>query len=208
MAAFKLPRLKANLSVVSGQGKPLDYFLRFWNIEVAPRIENQEASQDQIIAELAEVQEQLAAQLTAINKALELAGLALSQTGNGGTSGFTIDIDTPVWQEGPQVDLTDVVAGDLSAIGSGISVNDFSTVGIGTVNGEIRIVEVIGGVDTVVLGPYPFTITRSVFNCPGIDAATVALATTGAIGYRMDYIYTSGATALGVESLIVVRRSV
>lgn len=208
MAAFKLPRLKANLSIVSGHGKPLDYFLRFWNIEVAPRIENQEASQDQIIAELAEVQEQLSAQLTSINKALELAGLALSQTGNGGTASLTIDIDTAAWQNGPLVGLSGVVAGDLSAIGSTILVNESSTVGLGTVNGEIRIVEVIGGVDTVVLGPYPFTITHSVFSCPGIDSATVALSTTGAIGYRLDYIYTSGATALDVDAVIVVRRSV
>lgn len=208
MATFKLPRLKANLSIVSGQGKPLDYFLRFWNIDVAPRIENQEASQDQVIAELAEVQEQLAAQLTSINKALELAGLALSQTGNGGTASLTVDIDTATWQNGPLVGLSGVAAGDLSAIGSTILVNESSTIGLGTVNGQIRIVEVIGGVDTVVLGPYPFTITHSVFNCPGIDSATVALSTTGAIGYRMDYIYTSGATALDVDAAIVVRRSV
>lgn len=208
MAEFKLPRLKGNLSIVSGQGKPLDYFLRFWNIDVAPRIENQESSQDAVIAELAEVQEELAAQLVSINKAIELAGLALSQTGNGGTASQTVDIDTAAWQSGPLVGLTGVVAGDLSAIGSTILVNESSTVGLGTVNGEVRIVEVIGGLDTVVLGPYPFTIVRSAFSCPGMDSATVTLATTGAIGYRMDYIYTSGATALNVDAVVVVRRSV
>ena len=50
MAMFKLPRLKANLPIVDGKGNPRDYFLRFWNIEVAPRIEQQESSQDEILA--------------------------------------------------------------------------------------------------------------------------------------------------------------
>ncbi len=207
MALGKLPRIQRGIPIVDASGRALDYFLRLLS-DAFTMIERNETAQDAVIAELAEVQEQLAAQLVSINKALELAGLALSQTGNGGTASLTVDIDTAAWQSGPLVGLTGVVAGDLSAIGSTILVSESSTIGLGTVNGEVRIVEVIGGLDTVVLGPYPFTIVRSAFNCPGMDSATVALATTGAIGYRMDYIYTSGATALDVDAVIVVRRSV
>lgn len=70
--AFKLPRLKANLAIVNVKGHPLDYFLRFWNMDVAPRIEAQ-------IADLTEITNELAYQLLLIQQAqadAEAAALA------------------------------------------------------------------------------------------------------------------------------------
>lgn len=85
MAAFKLPRLKANLPLVNGQGKPLDYYLRFWNIEVAPRIEQQEADQNELIAQIQAVQQEQADQLALIIAAQARAdeAYALAQDANG-----------------------------------------------------------------------------------------------------------------------------
>lgn len=57
--AFKLPRLKANLAIVNPKGQPLDYFLRFWNMTVAPSIEAQ-------ITDLTAITDELAAQLALI----------------------------------------------------------------------------------------------------------------------------------------------
>lgn len=55
MALFKLPRLKANLAIVNKVGQPLNYFLLFWNTEVAPAIET-------TVKDIQEAQAQLAAQ--------------------------------------------------------------------------------------------------------------------------------------------------
>lgn len=54
MAVLKLPRLKANLAIVNGQGKPTDFFLRLFNLDFAQRLEvvinEQQDLIDQIIA--------------------------------------------------------------------------------------------------------------------------------------------------------------
>ena len=54
MAAFKLPRLKSNLAIVNGQGRPTDFFLRLFNIDMAQRLEtvinDQQAIIDAIVA--------------------------------------------------------------------------------------------------------------------------------------------------------------
>lgn len=203
MAAFKLPRLKANLAIVNGQGKPLDYFLRFWNIEVAPRIEQQEADQNMILQQLQEVQEQqaqlLAAQeqqLILINEALMLAGIAIAQSGgNSGTATAEIDMTPSAWILGPVVALTGVVAGNVTVPGSGLYSKSATTSFFGDTNGEVRIVEIVGGVDAIIGGPWPFTISRVdpsptgtvyVGNAAELNTFTQARTTTGAVSYRID----------------------
>lgn len=196
MAAFKLPRLKANLAIVNGQGKPLDYFLRFWNIEVAPRIEQQEADQNAILAQIQELQASQAQQLILINEALELAGIAISLTGgNSGSTTVEVDMLSGVWVNGPQVDLTGVVAGDLTIPGSGLFSKSGTTSFFGDSNGLIRLVEIVAGVDTVIGGPWGFVITRTdpnpsgtvyVANASQIPTFTSARSTTGAVSYRID----------------------
>lgn len=203
MAMFKLPRLKANLALVNSKGNPLDYFLRFWNIEVAPRIEQQEADQDMILQQLQDVQEQqaqlLAAQeqqLILINEALMLAGIAIAQSGgNSGTATTEINMTPPAWVLGPVVNLTGVVAGNVTVPGSGLYSKAGTTAFFGDTNGEVRIVEIVSGVDTVIGGPWPFTISRVdpnpagtvyVGNAAQLNTFTQARTTTGAVSYRID----------------------
>lgn len=60
MAAFKLPRLKSNLAIVNSQGRPTDFFLRLFNIDMAQRLEtiinDQQAIIDAIVAAQAAAQ--------------------------------------------------------------------------------------------------------------------------------------------------------
>lgn len=196
MAAFKLPRLKANLAIVNGQGKPFDYFLRFWNIEVAPHIEQQEADQNAILAQIQELQAAQAQQLILINEALELAGIAIGLSGgNSGTTVVEVDMLPSAWVPGPQVDLTSVVAGDLTIPSSGLVSKSTTTSLFGDTNGEIRLVEIVAGVDTIIGGPWNFLITRAdpnpagtvyVTNPSEIPVFTSARTTTGAVSYRID----------------------
>lgn len=189
MAMFKLPRLKANLAIVNSKGNPLDYFLRFWNNEVAPRIEKQETDQNAII-------EELRLQQIAINEALMLAGIAIAATGgNAGTTTTEIDMTPSAWVLGPVVALTGVVAGDVTIPSSGLYSKSTTTAFFGDTNGQVRIVEIVGGVDTIIGGPWNFTISRVdpnpagtvyVGNAAEINTFTQARTTTGAVSYRID----------------------
>lgn len=189
MEMFKLPRLKANLAIVNSKGNPLDYFLRFWNNEVAPRIEKQETDQNAII-------EELRLQQIAINEALMLAGIAIAATGgNAGTTTTEIDMTPSSWVLGPVVDLTGVVAGNVTIPSSGLYSKPATTSFFGDTNGQVRIVEIVGGVDTIIGGPWNFTISRVdpnpagtvyVGNAAEINTFTQARTTTGAVSYRID----------------------
>lgn len=189
MAMFKLPRLKANLAIVNSKGNPLDYFLRFWNNEVAPRIEKQESDQDAIL-------EQLRLQQIAINEALMLAGIAIAATGgNSGTTTAEIDMTPSAWVLGPVVALTGVVAGNVTIPSSGLYSKAATTSFFGDTNGQVRIVEIVGGVDTIIGGPWNFTVSRVdpnpagtvyVGNAAEINTFTQARTTTGAVSYRID----------------------
>ena len=223
MAMFRLPRLKANLAIVNSKGNPLDYFLRFWNIEVAPRIEQQEESQDDILAQLQEVQDQqaqlLAAQeqqLILINEALMLAGIAIAQSGgNSGAATSEIDMTPSAWVLGPIVNLTGVVAGNVTVPGSGLYSKSATTSFFGDTNGEIRLVEVVSGVDTIIGGPWPFSVSRVdpsptgavyVTNASEINVFTQARATTGAVSYRIDARMLDG-DVNNIDLKIYARRS-
>lgn len=192
MAALKLPRLKANLAIVDTSGNPTDFFLRLFNIDFAQRLEDFEAAQQVSIEQQAILIAQQQSQLELINQALELAGLA-----GGGFSANTIaDISYTGWTLGPQVDLTGVVAGDLTIAGT--SLQPISTTRLGAYPDEqygmLRVVEVVGGVDTVVYGPAPFITGRDVdpdsipyiLNPATIGTFTDARSTTGAVSYRLD----------------------
>lgn len=205
MAMFKLPRLKANLAIVNGQGKPLDYFLRFWNIEVAPRIENQEAAQDQTIADLAEIVAQLQALAAATQQAQTTAnnaqqsadaGSGTAKSGSASDPNIGIPAST-AWITGPVVSLTGVSAGNLTISGTGPqqSTNVTMTGGRGIAALQFRVVEIIGGVDEVL-----FTGSFAVQNFEsGATIATVtnnstedvqnfssSRSSTGDVDYRLD----------------------
>lgn len=227
MAMFKLPRLKANLAIVNGQGKPIDYFLRFWNIDVAPLIERQEASQESTLAAIQAIQAQQAQQLELINEALALAGLALETADGGsanksGSATGTFNLSGTSFVPATTVALTSVSAGNLTLTGSGPTVTPSTTaMTLGTVlNGEYRIIEVDNGVDgdTVFTGTFVITdvttdepnqiFSANHVSAPEIAAFNEARTTTGAISYRAEVRRVSGANMTGVRFYLFARRSV
>lgn len=226
MAMFRLPRLKANLAIVNGQGKPIDYFLRFWNIDVAPLIERQEASQESTLAAIQAIQAQQAQQLELINDALELAGLALA-TADGGTptkSGSatgTFSLSGTSFVNATTVALTSVSAGDLTIPGTSPTVSPSLTAMTGgtVMNGEYQIIEIDNGVDngTVFTGTFIVTDVTTdeptqIFSVNHVSASAVAAfldarTTTGAISYRAEVRRVSGANMTGMRFYLFARRA-
>lgn len=225
MAAFKLPRLKANLAIVDGKGLPLGYFLRLFNIELAQRIEQNEADQAATLIALQQLASQQASQLVLINQALELAGLALETADSGSTtkSGANTGIfslsgtsTAPV----TTVALTGVVAGDLTIPGTGPSqiIGTTAMTGGNYVEAEYDIVERIGGVDTVVFtgqfnvldvtGDEPYQIFQ-VNHTSSADVAAFSAArfTTGTMDYRLDVRRLTGASMTGMRFYLFTRRA-
>lgn len=216
MATFKLPRLKANLAIVNGKGQPLDYFLRFWNIEVAPRIEQQEASQDQTLTDIADLQAQQAQQIALINQALELAGLALGQ--NSDTQSITDDVDSSGWTLGALVSYTGASPATVTVAGSGLYVGSSTAISPSAGTGQIRIVEVVSGVDTVIGGPWNFSAGRVtdpdlgvvapyILNASEIAAFSYASGVSGDVSYRMDAITNSPMIITSAILTTTIRRA-
>lgn len=215
MPGFKLPRLKANLPIVDGKGNPRDYFLRFWNIEVAPTIEQQETNQNDLLAQIQAVQAVQAQQLELINEALELAGIAA-----GGSSASGIyDVNDSGWTLGPVVNLTGVVAGDLTIQGTGLqSVAGTTTQNKqGTYGGDVRLVEIVGGVDEVLsTSAWRFESTRNeanpastpyIQNSGFIVGFSESRTSTGDVSYRFDARADSSFALNDVKIYLYVRRS-
>lgn len=227
MASLKLPRLKANLAMVNSKGQPLEYFLRFWNMEVAPAIERQIADLTDIIASIQAIQAQQSQQLDLINEALALAGLALETADGGsanksGSATGTFSLSGTSFVPATTVALTSVSAGNLTLTGTGPTVTPSTTaMTLGTVlNGEYRIIEVDNGVDGDTVFTGTFTITdvttdepNQIFSvnhvsAPDIAAFNAPRTTTGAISYRAEVRRVSGANMTGVRFYLFTRRAV
>lgn len=186
-----LGRLQARDPIVDGQGRPTPLFLRLFNIELVQRIESSEAAQSALIEQQAVFIQQLQAQQELVNQALELANIAI-----GGRTATSIeDINDLGWTLGPQIDLTGVVAGDLMIQGTSLqSVSTTRLNQVGPVDGQLRIVEIVGGVDTVVGGPWTFTTGRVedpssvpyIMNPGQIASYNEPRTTTGNVSYRLD----------------------
>lgn len=197
MAAFKLPRLKANLAIVSSNGKPTDFFLRLFNIDFAQRIEQQETSQEETLLAIQAIQEQQTAQLGLIYEALELAGIAIGQDPNTKKSSSTVTI-TDAWTFGSEVEFIATTPSNVSVVSSGV----YAQMGLSSANfvsgtGQLRIVEIDGGVDTVIGGPWSFSVSLFpvppgdpqaiiISNPSEVNSFTYASATSGDIKYRVD----------------------
>lgn len=189
MAIFKLPSLQSRLAIVDEKGLPVPWFIRFLNVEYSGAIERNENNQAAII----QTQEQ---QLMLINEALNLAGIAVGLSGgNSGSTTVENDIIAPGWVAGPVVNLTGVVAGPVTIPGSGLYSKDVTRSAYGDFNGEIRLVEIVAGVDTIIGGPWTFVVSRvdpnpngTVYfsNAAEIGTFTSARTTTGAVSYRID----------------------
>lgn len=216
MAAFKLPRLKANLAIVNSKGQPLDYFLRFWNIEVAPRIEQQETIQDQTLQDIQNIQQQLIAQLALTQQALELAGIAVGQDPNTKTAEAVATI-ADSWEQGPEVEFVGAAAGTVTVAGSGVYYASGATINFTSSTGQMRLIEIEAGVDTVIGGPWNFTVTLFpsppgdpqtiiISNPSEINSFSLARTNTGDIKYRIEAILNSGQVMTDVMIKTTVKR--
>lgn len=188
----------------------------------------QAAQQAQILAQNA----QILAQQTAINQALGLSQIAQSTANDaqtaadaagGGTARSASATNPSVnlfgtgWIGGPIVNLTGVSAGNLTITGTGPQQDDDVFMSSGTsISGKYRVVEVIGGIDGT---SWEFNFSASAPNYPdtlatvvNTDASAVAsfsqaLATTGAVSYRIDAQRVIGGTLDALTLYIFVRRS-
>lgn len=67
---FRLPELQARLPIVDSLGRPLNSFLRFFNIDFRGALERQEAAQAEILAELQAVQATQQDEIDRLNRVL------------------------------------------------------------------------------------------------------------------------------------------
>lgn len=233
LSPFRLPRLRTDVRLIDEQGRATIDLQRWWQ-EVVEKIEAQELNQDQLIADIQTLQAQQALTLAMVQQAItdiQIAQATANANGGAGASGADTDSNitvssTVTWAPGPSVSLTGVVANNLTIPGSGPQQDSDVTLFISNVTqiemlGEYRLVEVIGGVDGATFGPWNFSVNYpepppSTGTYPGAvintDSATVAafstaLATTGAIEYRLDFRRISGPTVQNLRGYLFVRRS-
>lgn len=224
------------------KGRAVAAFVRFWDT-VTGKVEKQENAQQDVIEDLAEVQAEQAAQLAAINALLGIvtatnqAAQAAQQAANdaqataddalgGGTvSGF---VDNPTvsvpegfgWVSAGTVSLTGVVAGNLTIAGTGplqdgdVEITSGSPSGYKSFLGSFRVVEIVGGVDTVLFtgamsayqGGVVIPATVSNDSSASVSAFTSARSSTGSVDYRIDFQSISGDLA-DLRGYLFVRRA-
>lgn len=200
------PPLQQNMPLVDPRtGHPSTYFIDTYNNltrRLTATIQALETSIVQLQAlnsENASLQQQMITQSQSTAQAQAEADVA---SGSGAQSGDASgDVFAPfggAWAHGPVVNLTGVAAGTLSAALSGPSRNALTYVSNrGSYTGNYRIVEVIGGIDTVIFtGTFaidrysedtsPPTDLMSIYNTTDTSTFTVARSTTGVMSYRID----------------------
>lgn len=204
MAAFKLPRLKANLAIVDGKGLPLGYFLRLFNIELAERIENTITDIAQVQADLAAQQAELAAQLALIVAAQARADAAYALAESAQGSRY-IDFSGPY----------PTISGVINGQSSDSILTYFGTLSGATINantswvGTISFSEDNGGAP-VSIGSVPVTITSNGLFVSGAwqtDDASFNFETIGTLSGNVTYTltgaYTSGANLVSGPTISV-----
>lgn len=232
--AFKLDRLSAYTFIVQASRAPSSAFIALWE-KMCRKIETQENGQDALNAAIVQALNAAGIAVQAANTAQQAANAAQSaaDSAGGGTekSGSatnpSITVSSTVsWTAGPIVSLTGVAAGDLTITGTGPQQDDNVTLTITNINqvsfvGEFRVVEVIGGVDGTVFGPFSMTASVAadpeapgvypalVFNTDiaAVSAVLSARVSTGAVDYRIDFRKTSGPTINSLLGYIYARRA-
>lgn len=218
---FKAPRIRAKDPLANKDGTPTNAFVRFWDT-FCKALETQESSQNQTIADI----QQIVAQLQLVSAQAQAAAQAANQaqtsaddpTVKAGSATGSTDVGAS-WAAGAQVDLTGVIAGTLTLAGSGpIQTTSVESDSGRTIFGEWRIVEIAGGVDTVVFtGQFGATKTSSnpaetpsINNTSATEAQEFSLAqtSTGAVSYRLDVRRTSSSgTIFNLGCYLFVRRA-
>lgn len=218
---FKLPRVRAADTITDKDGKAANVFVRFWDT-VTKTIERQENGQNQTIADIQQLVAQLqqvSAQAQAAAQAANAAqAAAYDPTVKAGSATGASDVGAS-WSAGAQVNLTGVIAGTLTLAGSGpIQTNSVETDSARAIFGEWRVVEVVGGVETVVFtGQFAATKTSSnpaetpsINNTSATAAQEFSLAqsSTGAVSYRLDVRRTSTSGSIfNLGCYLFVRRA-
>ncbi len=231
--ALKLEKI-GQITVVDSKGKPSSFFQTLWQRTITA-IETTVNSQGVQIALIQQALAAAAAAQTAAQAAQQTANDAQTSA-DAGPSGTAVNgsatdaastvSSTVTWVAAPTVNLTGVSAGNLTVPGSGPIQDGNVTVTITNVNiaahvGEYRIVEVIGGVDGTVYGPFSYV--AAPFSDPetagsyaaqvinGDSAAVAAIndarSSTGAVDYRLDFRRVSGPTVVSLAGYLYARRS-
>lgn len=230
--AFKIPRPEWSQAIVDKAGKATRVFSRRID-EAFTKIEQQETTQDSTLEVIQTLQAQQAQQLALIQQAIQDIQIA-QQTANNNSSGVSgsstdpnITVSSSVtWTPGPTVSLSGVVANDLTIPGSGPQQDSDVTLFISNVTqyvmtGEYRVVEIVGGVDGATFGPWNFQVSypeppATTGTYPGavlntdsdaVAAFSQALATTGAVEYRLDFRRISGPSVQNLRGYLFARRA-
>lgn len=178
-------------------------------------------SQAQIAAQVIQIQALLGLTQGAQQAANDAQQTADEALGTGSVSGSntnpSVDLVTNgAWVNGPVVNLTSVLAGTLTISGSGpIQDADVDVSGGTTASCEFRIVEVIGGIDTmpakfsgtftVDAAGFPAVVTN--LSSAAVAAYSSAETSTGAVDYRIDARKVSGAVVTDLALYIYARRA-
>lgn len=190
-----LPRLFTTLQVVDANGNASAQLVSFWNSAMTNLQNTVTALQSQITQNQAAQAAATAAQ-TQANNALTVAdagGSSGAQSGSTTVNGLTIGT---VWLDGPQVDLTSVLAGNLSftvsfigAQASGSPVGD---------TGHYRIQQIVGSVETtvftgnviitpVITGIIGWLLVITDQSTVGWSGVNFPESSTGSVSYRLDF---------------------
>jgi hypothetical protein len=198
--ALQLPRLTLNTPLVDQNGSATQIFVRWWD-QVATTLESSAASVQTQVSQINAALAQAQAAITQANNALTVAdngGSAGAQSGTTSQAGPTV---SPIWTNGPRVDLTSVIAGNLSVTISFAGSQASST--FLADNGNYRVQQIISGVETTV-----FTGTLQVSSYPNYTPAgqngwiaviadtststwsgvNFSEASTGSVSYRLDFV--------------------
>lgn len=219
--AFKLPRLKSDLSIVSpATGKPTRAFEVFLNQQILAPLEASIATIEQNVLDLQAAFAAIQAVSTVAQAAQQAANQAqetADQSGGGtATSGSAYVTSNPIdssWVLGPVVNLTGVTAGDLQITGSGPQQEDTISSSV-NYSGQYRIVEIVGVTETTVFtGDYrvyagnPATVLNQ--SATAVSAFNSSRTSTGAVSYRMDVNRTDGGIIVDLDLVLYlfVRRA-
>jgi hypothetical protein len=154
-------------------------------VDLVATIQQVQAEQAAQLALIQATQVQAASASQAANEAQSTADAAGGGTARSGTSIITAQpISGTGWVNGPAINLTGVVAGDLTITGSGPTGGSLTSGN--ALSGEFRLVELAGST-TLFTGTFLIT-DSGVTNYSAADVAAFVQAevTAGAVSYRFD----------------------
>ena len=222
--AFTLPAIQIAVPVVDPKTGQMTAYFNDWLTRVLRQLQDQINTNSSLLAQVQAQQATLLAaiqQLQAVQAATAQAQATADAAGGGGAqSGFaTTTFNVGIgWSNGPQVDLTGVAAGNLTIAGSGPTQGTGTYVDqLGDFNGEWRIQEIVGFVETTVMtgtfvaGAYfdaeSGTTSYYLYNQTDTTMLSYPQASTGAVSYRLDLQMLQPVSVFFVPTSLYVRRA-